>query len=82
MKNYFNNYLILVTLFILLNNFSLAQKPDKMSQLSSDQLWISSVPTGLNVYFAVDTTKIKDDKEKRWVHFYNKKMISILYPQK
>jgi len=44
-----------------------------MPQIRIDQLWISSVPTGQNVYFAEDTTKIKDAKEKGWVHLYNKK---------
>jgi len=81
MKNCLGYCLILIMLFILQNNYCLAQKLEKMPQLRTDQVWISSVPNGLNVYFAKDTTtgnvdeegsKVYDRKKNRFYLMQNK----------
>ncbi|OGU75877.1 MAG: hypothetical protein A2V93_01870 [Ignavibacteria bacterium RBG_16_34_14] len=41
-----------------------------MPQLRADQVWISSIPTGLNVYFAEDTTTYKKEEEG-WAKLYD-----------
>ncbi|MCX6173912.1 MAG: hypothetical protein NTZ27_04060 [Ignavibacteriales bacterium] len=71
MKNILGYYLFLIMMCILQNNYCLAQKLEKMPQLHTDQVWISSVPTGLNIYFAKDTTTGNLDEESSKV--YNRK---------
>lgn len=52
---------VLVCLLAIQQDRSFGQTLGMMPQLRRDQVWISSIPTGLSVYFASDTTKKSED---------------------